>query len=40
VMVARGTPSPALLSCRDESPKAEARYAAISVARAGRLRAG
>jgi hypothetical protein len=40
VTVARGTPSPALLSCRDESPKAEARYAAISVARAGRLRAG
>jgi hypothetical protein len=35
VTVARGTPSPALLSCSDESPKAEARYAAISVTRAG-----
>ena len=35
VTVARGTPSPALLSCSDESPKAEARYAAISVIRAG-----
>ena len=40
VTVARGTPSPALLSCLDESPKAEARYAAISVTRARRLRAG
>ena len=40
VTVARGTPSPALMSCLDESPKAEARYAAISVTRAGRLRAG
>ena len=40
VTVARGTPSPALLSCLDESPKAEARYEAISVTRAGRLRAG
>jgi hypothetical protein len=36
VTVALGTPSPALLSCLDESPKAEARYAAISVTRAGR----
>jgi hypothetical protein len=35
VTVARGTPSPAVLSCSDESPKAEARYAAISVTRAG-----
>ncbi len=40
VTVARGTPSPALLSCSDESPKAEARYAAVSVTRAGLLRAG
>ena len=40
VTVARGTPSPALLSCSDESPKAEARYAAVSVTRAGPLRAG
>jgi hypothetical protein len=40
VTVARGTPAPALLSCLDESPKAEDRYAAISVTRAGRLRAG
>jgi hypothetical protein len=40
VTVARGTASPALLSCSDESPKAEARYAAVSVTRAGRLRAG
>jgi hypothetical protein len=36
VTVARGTPSPALLSCLDESPKADARYAALSVTRAGR----
>jgi hypothetical protein len=40
VTVARGTPSPALMSCSDESPKAEARYAAVSVTRAGLLRAG
>jgi hypothetical protein len=40
VTVARGTPSPALLSCSDESPKAEARCAAVSVTRAGPLRTG
>ena len=40
VTVARGTSSPALLSCSDESPKAEARYAAVSVTRAGLLPAG
>jgi hypothetical protein len=36
VTVARATGSPALLSCTDDLPKAEARYAAISFSRAGR----
>ena len=35
VTVARGPASPALLSCSDAAPKAEARYTAISVARSG-----
>jgi hypothetical protein len=35
VTVAHGTAAPALLSCSDAAPKAEARYTAIAVARSG-----